>query len=115
MLLTEAGPEVPSGGGLFLVQASNELRKIEMYSPMFYAACTACGIASCGLTRMAVTPLDLVKCNMRIDAAKYKSISSGFRVLLKEQGLRGLLRGRVPTLLGYSARGACKLGFYEFF
>lgn len=97
----------------FSIQAPSE--KIEMYSPAFYAACTAGGIASCGLTHMAVTPLDLVKCNMQIDPAKYKSISSGFGVLLKEQGARGFFRGWVPTLLGYSAQGACKFGFYEFF
>lgn len=51
----------------------------------------------------------------QIDPAKYKSITSGFGVLLKEQGIRGFFRGWVPTLLGYSAQGACKFGFYEFF
>lgn len=40
--------------------------KIQMHSPSFYAACTAGGILSCGLTHMAVTPLDLVKCNMQV-------------------------------------------------
>ncbi|KAI3924913.1 hypothetical protein MKW98_031164 [Papaver atlanticum] len=90
-------------------------RKIEMYSPSYYAACTMGGILSCGITHTAVTPLDLVKCNMQIDPAKYKSISSGFGVLYKEQGVRGFFRGWAPTLLGYSAQGACKLGFYEFF
>ncbi|EPS68511.1 hypothetical protein M569_06257, partial [Genlisea aurea] len=99
----------------FVVPAPSEPGKIEMYSPQFYAACTAGGILSCGLTHMAVTPLDLVKCNMQIDPAKYKSISSGFGVLLKEQGARGFFRGWVPTLLGYSAQGACKFGFYEYF
>lgn len=29
--------------------------------------------------------------------------------------MRGFFRGWVPTLLGYSAQGACKFGFYEFF
>ncbi|XP_047082656.1 mitochondrial phosphate carrier protein 3, mitochondrial-like [Lolium rigidum] len=101
------------GGKPFSINSPNE--KIEMYSPAFYAACTAGGIASCGLTHMAVTPLDLVKCNMQINPEKYKSISSGFGVLLKEQGARGFFRGWVPTLLGYSAQGACKFGFYEFF
>ncbi|XP_030953461.1 mitochondrial phosphate carrier protein 3, mitochondrial-like [Quercus lobata] len=99
----------------FVVPAPNEPGKIEMYSPAFYAACTAGGILSCGLTHTAVTPLDLVKCNMQIDPAKYKSISSGFGVLYKDQGFRGFFRGWVPTLLGYSAQGACKFGFYEFF
>ena len=51
----------------------------------------------------------------QIDPAKYKSISSGFRVPLKKQGARGFFRGWVPTLLGYSAQGACKFGFYKFF
>ncbi|OMO85512.1 hypothetical protein CCACVL1_10136 [Corchorus capsularis] len=100
----------------FMIPSPNEPgKKIEMYSAEFYAACTFGGILSCGLTHMAVTPLDLVKCNMQIDPAKYKSISSGFGVLLKEQGVRGFFRGWVPTLLGYSAQGACKFGFYEFF
>ncbi|KAH9329305.1 hypothetical protein KI387_001413 [Taxus chinensis] len=99
----------------FVVPAPSEPGKIAMYSPAFYAACTMGGILSCGLTHTAVTPLDLVKCNMQIDPVKYKSIATGFGVLLKEEGARGLFRGWVPTLLGYSAQGACKFGFYEFF
>ncbi|CAO2828680.1 unnamed protein product [Amaranthus hypochondriacus] len=100
----------------FLIPSASEpSKKIEMYSTQFYGACTVGGVLSCGLTHMGVTPLDLVKCNMQIDPAKYKSISSGFGVLLKEQGVRGFFRGWVPTLLGYSAQGACKFGFYEFF
>ncbi|KAG5617614.1 hypothetical protein H5410_017438 [Solanum commersonii] len=64
---------------------------------------------------MAVTPLDLIKCNMQIDPAKFKSISSGFGILLTEQGIRRLFRGWAPTFLGYSAQGASKYGFYEYF
>ena len=30
-------------------------------------------------------------------------------------GALGLVRGWFPTLLGYSAQGACKFGFYEYF
>ncbi|KAK7358696.1 hypothetical protein VNO77_00634 [Canavalia gladiata] len=88
---------------------------VRMYSPAYYFTCSAGGIFSCGLTHMAVTPLDLVKCNMQIDPLKYKNITSGFGVLMKEQGVKGFFRGWVPTLLGYSAQGACKFGFYEFF
>jgi solute carrier family 25 phosphate transporter 3 len=49
------------------------------------------------------------------DPSKYRSISSGFGVLFREQGLRGFFRGWAPTLLGYSAQGACKYGLYEYF
>ncbi|KAK9933824.1 hypothetical protein M0R45_020999 [Rubus argutus] len=100
--------------GLVIPSPTEPSNKIEMYSSSFYAACTVGGVLSCGLTHMAVTPLDLVKCNMQIDPAKYKGISSGFGVLVKEQGVRGFFRGWVPTLLGYSGQGACKFGFYEF-
>ncbi|KAK9073599.1 hypothetical protein SSX86_007923 [Deinandra increscens subsp. villosa] len=99
----------------FVIPAPSEARKIELFSPAYYGACTAGGILSCGLTHMAVTPLDLVKCNMQINPTKYKGVCSGFGVLLKEQGMKGFFKGWVPTLLGYSAQGACKFGFYEFF
>lgn len=50
-----------------LVAAPKEpSRKIEMFSPAYYGACTFGGVMSCGLTHMAVTPLDLVKCNMQV-------------------------------------------------
>ncbi|XP_021737302.1 mitochondrial phosphate carrier protein 3, mitochondrial-like [Chenopodium quinoa] len=70
---------------------------------------------SCGLTHTAVTPLDLVKCNMQIDPGKYKSINSGFGILMREQGIKGLFKGWAPTFLGYSAQGAFKYCGYEFF
>ncbi|GKB97099.1 mitochondrial phosphate carrier protein 3, mitochondrial-like protein, partial [Tanacetum coccineum] len=58
----------------FVIQAPSEpLGKIEMYSPQFYAACTAGGILSCGLTHMTVTPLDLVKCNMQVSDSLFGS------------------------------------------
>jgi len=88
---------------------------IKMYSPAFYAACAFGGVLSCGLTHTMVTPLDVVKCNMQTDPAKYRGIFSGFSIVAKEQGMAGLVRGWVPTLLGYSAQGAGKFGLYEFF
>ncbi|CAM6085903.1 unnamed protein product [Calypogeia fissa] len=88
---------------------------IQMYSGQFYAACAFGGVLACGLTHAAMTPLDVVKCNMQIDPAKYDSTIGAFRTVVREQGARSLLRGWAPTLLGYSAQGACKYGFYEYF
>ena len=78
-------------------------------------ACTLGGVLSCGLTHTAVTPLDVVKCNMQIDPQKYKTIASGFAITAKEGGLGGLVKGWVPTLVGYSIQGAGKFGLYEYF
>ncbi|KAK9748263.1 hypothetical protein RND81_02G046200 [Saponaria officinalis] len=111
--VTQSSTSSWSKGSTIMVAAPRE--KIKMYSPQFYAACTVGGSLCCGLTHMAVTPLDVVKCNMQIDPAKYQNIRSGFGVLLREQGLRGFFRGWAPTFIGYSAQGAGKYGFYEFF
>lgn len=51
----------------------------------------------------------------QIDPVKYTGIGQAFKTILAEQGARGLAKGWVPTLLGYSAQGACKFGLYEFF
>lgn len=73
------------------------------------------GILSCGITHTAVVPLDLVKCRIQVDPAKYKNIGTGFKLTLKENGPRGLALGWAPTLVGYSMQGLCKFGFYEVF
>lgn len=39
---------------------------IALYSPEFYMACAGGGVVSCGATHTAVTPLDVVKCNMQV-------------------------------------------------
>ena len=70
---------------------------------------------SCGLTHTAVVPLDLVKCRIQVDPAKYKSIVQGFKVSIAEEGIRGLAKGWAPTFLGYSIQGVGKFGFYEMF
>lgn len=46
---------------------------------------------------------------------KYKSIGNGFKVTVREDGMRGLAKGWAPTFIGYSMQGLCKFGFYEVF
>eukprot|EP00775_Hariotina_reticulata_P006378 gene6378-6610_t len=86
-----------------------------MYSTDYYMTCALGGVVSCGATHFAVTPLDVVKCNIQTDPQKYKGISTGFGIVIKEQGVAGLFRGWLPTLLGYSAQGCFKFGLYEYF
>ncbi|KAK7315775.1 hypothetical protein VNO77_34349 [Canavalia gladiata] len=105
----------PPNSSFMIHSPSEHGNNIKMFSPSFYAACTIGGSLSCGLTHTAMTPLDVVKCNMQIDPTKYKSTTSGFGVMFKEQGVRGFFRGWAPTLLGYSAQGALKYGLYEYF
>jgi len=87
----------------------------EFGSTEYYAKCMIGGALSCGLTHTAVVPLDLVKCRMQVDAAKYPSLGAGMKVTVAEGGIKALARGWAPTLIGYSMQGTCKFGFYEIF
>lgn len=87
----------------------------EFASLHYFALCGLGGILSCGITHTAVVPLDLVKCRIQVDPAKYKGVFNGFKVTLREDGARGLAKGWAPTFFGYSAQGLCKFGLYEVF
>lgn len=87
----------------------------EYGSSKYFLLCGVGGILSCGITHTMVVPLDLVKCRLQVDAAKYKNLFHGFKVTVQEEGMRGLGKGWAPTFYGYSMQGACKFGFYEFF
>lgn len=98
-------PVVASGEGVSCEFGSNE----------YYGKCMIGGALSCGLTHTLVVPLDLVKCRMQVDAAKYPSLAKGMKVTIAEGGVKALGRGWAPTLIGYSMQGTCKFGFYEIF
>lgn len=89
-----------------------------MHLTVALCTCRACcigGAIACGGTHTAVTPFDVVKCNIQVDPKKYGGIVSGFGTVAREQGFAGIVRGWFPTLVGYSAQGAFKFGLYEYF
>jgi len=87
----------------------------EFGSQKYFALCAFGGVLSCGITHTAVTPLDLVKCRLQVDKEKYKNLGNGFKLTMQEGGVSGLFLGWAPTMIGYSAQGLCKFGFYEVF
>ena len=81
----------------------------------YYIKCCIAGILSCGTTHLAVTPLDVAKCNMQVDPTKYKGLIGSLKTILAEEGATALFKGWLPTAIGYSAQGFFKFGLYEFF
>jgi len=84
------------------------------HTTSFYTKCMLGGILSCGLTHTLVCPLDVVKCNMQVFPEKYTGLIQGLKLCAREEGwgTSGLLKGWLPTLLGYSAQGCFKFGLY---
>jgi len=81
----------------------------------YYAKCMFGGVLACGFTHAGITPLDVAKCNMQVDPAKYKGTISGLRTIIAEEGSGAVWKGVGPTFVGYSLQGMFKYGLYEFF
>jgi len=85
------------------------------HNNMYYFKCMIAGVLSCGVTHTVICPLDVVKCNMQTNPAKYKGLVSGLKTLVAEEGSMAVWKGWLPTAIGYSMQGFCKFGFYEIF
>ncbi|KAF9258896.1 mitochondrial carrier protein [Marasmius fiardii PR-910] len=81
----------------------------------YYAKAFLGGALACGLTHAGITPIDVTKCNMQVNPTKYKGLVPGFKLLVAEEGSRGIWKGFGPTLVGYSLQGMFKYGLYEVF
>jgi solute carrier family 25 phosphate transporter 3 len=81
----------------------------------YYIKCLIGGALACGLTHTAVTPLDVVKCNMQVNPKKYTGLVSGMRTVLAEEGAAGIWKGWLPTSIGYHLQGTLKFGLNEMF
>ncbi|KAG6041554.1 hypothetical protein E4U41_003570 [Claviceps citrina] len=95
--------------------AQTKAGHIELYSGKYYAACTFGGLLACGLTHTLVTPLDLVKTRRQVDSKLYQGNFQAWGKIFRAEGFRGIMTGWSPTLFGYSAQGAFKYGWYEYF
>lgn len=81
----------------------------------YYAKCMLGGILACGITHAGITPLDVAKCNMQVNPKKYTGLGQGLKLLVKEEGSKGIWKGFGPTFVGYSLQGMFKYGLYEVF
>jgi solute carrier family 25 phosphate transporter 3 len=81
----------------------------------YYAKCMLGGVLACGITHAGITPLDVAKCNMQVNPAKYKGLGNSVKLLLAEEGATGIWKGFGPTFVGYSLQGMFKYGLYEVF
>merc|ERR1712193_319443 len=52
---------------------------------------------------------------MQANPGLHSGVGDGFKQIKAQQGLGGFTLGWLPTLVGYSAQGFGKFGFYEIF
>ncbi|KAJ1731363.1 Cu/Pi carrier [Coemansia sp. BCRC 34490] len=91
------------------------MAKIEINSEKYFVYCGVGGILACGNTHFMMTPIDMLKCRLQVNNKAYRGIVDGLYRVGREQGVRGLFVGGLPTYIGYSLQGMGKYGFYELF
>ena len=84
----------------------------DVHDASYYLKCMMGGILACGLTHTAIVPLDVMKCKKQIDPTFSKGMVDG---IAKVRANGHTTLGWAPTLVGYSAQGLGKFGFYEIF
>ena len=60
-------------------------------------------------------PTTILIVHVQVNPKKYTGLSSGLRLIIKEEGVAGTWKGWAPTLIGYSLQGLFKYGLYEVF
>lgn len=79
--------------------------------PKLFAAGGLCA----SLTHYITVPLDVVKTRQQVNPGEFTSLSEGISKIFQAEGLPGIMRGAIPTTMGFLAQGSLKYGFYEFF
>ncbi|CCJ29536.1 unnamed protein product [Pneumocystis jirovecii] len=91
------------------VEALQKPQGIDLYARYAFA-----GAVCCAVTHGALTPVDVVKTKIQLEPTIYKNMFSGFRHIVRNEGIGTLLTGFGPTFAGYFLQGGFKFGGYEF-
>lgn len=75
----------------------------------YYLKCMVGGSLACGITHLAIVPLDVLKCKLQINPSYTDNVISGLKKLKVE---KKIALGWFPTVIGYSAQGSVRFGFY---
>mmetsp|Transcript_10702 Transcript_10702/g.19632 ORF Transcript_10702/g.19632 Transcript_10702/m.19632 type:complete len:337 (+) Transcript_10702:140-1150(+) len=84
------------------------------HNSSYYAKCLLGGGLSSSV-RWVLTPMDFIKCSMQANPNRFPSFTAGMAMVFREQGVSGLYRGLIPTILAYSTQSGTKYACYEFF
>ena len=88
-------------------------------TPLPFPALVVCGGISGAFTSFALTPIELVKCQVQVGslggstAARPRRVGSTIRRIFRQGGLPGLWRGQVSTLIRETGGSAAWFGSYE--
>ncbi|KAH9940451.1 mitochondrial carrier [Epithele typhae] len=88
---------------------------IPQFTARDYSGFALAGALCCTVTHGAMTPIDVVKTRIQVDAEmKGLSLLSGWRRIVANEGPSALLTGFGPTAVGYLVQGGAKFAGYEY-
>lgn len=114
-----AGAAIENSSLFFSYRITQELLQLTVYSPtepLPFSGLLISGAASGAFTSLLLTPIELVKCKMQVPsstAGKKPGPLSIIGSVLRHQGILGLWRGQMGTLIRETGGSAAWFGSYE--
>ncbi|KAL4802630.1 mitochondrial carrier domain-containing protein [Aspergillus unguis] len=115
-----AGAAVENSCLFFSYRVAQDILRATIYAPtepLPFGALLVSGAASGSVTSLALTPIELIKCKMQVPAETSGARAPGPLKLIvsvfRQDGILGLWRGQMGTLIRETGGGAAWFGGYE--
>ncbi|KAJ3118644.1 mitochondrial phosphate carrier protein [Phlyctochytrium bullatum] len=114
---TSSPATIPSTASSMAIALASKLQSSPVPTGLdLHLRCAFAGAICCSITHGALIPVEVIKTTIQSNPHTYHGgMLSVARKLVAAEGPAALLKGFGPTIAGYFAQGAFKIGGYEFF
>ncbi|XP_029043331.1 mitochondrial glycine transporter-like isoform X2 [Osmia bicornis bicornis] len=110
--MTPSITRVVPGVGLYFSLLHWLKHTLQLEDPLTPIEATLLGITARSMSGVLLIPITVVKTRFESDIYKYNSVGEALKLIYQQEGVRGLSRGLVPTLLRDAPFSGLYLMFY---
>ncbi|XP_034180661.1 mitochondrial glycine transporter isoform X1 [Osmia lignaria lignaria] len=110
--ITPSITRVVPGVGLYFSSLHWLKHTLQLEDPLTPIEATLLGITARSMSGVLLIPITVVKTRFESDIYKYNSVGEALKLIYQQEGVRGLSRGLVPTLLRDAPFSGLYLMFY---
>ncbi|XP_076479514.1 mitochondrial glycine transporter isoform X2 [Bombus vancouverensis nearcticus] len=110
--ITPTITRVVPGVGLYFSTLHWLKHTLHLEDPLTSTEALLLGITARSMSGVLLIPITVVKTRFESEVYKYNSIAEALRLIYKQEGVRGLSRGLIPTLLRDAPYSGIYLTFY---
>ncbi|XP_017797717.1 PREDICTED: solute carrier family 25 member 38-like [Habropoda laboriosa] len=110
--MTPSITRVVPGVGLYFSSLHWLKHTLHLKDPLTPTEALLLGITARSMTAALLIPITVVKTRFESDVYRYKSVGQALKLIYKQEGVRGLSSGLIPTLLRDAPYSGLYLTFY---